>query len=167
MDATFGAALVTLDRTLRATTIGITRLFYHQSTVNVGMCLIPENVSIKDVPTCFAGDFNWWSTNLVNMPFYGAYMAALALSGGDQLVAIDDGTTPYAGYVVYQGGLPSKIVLINTDYYSGSGDRSSTTFVVGGLSSSTVTAIRMTADNSNSTTPTQPPTIAGKPENLL
>lgn len=36
MDASFGAALVTLDRSLRAAAMQITKLFYHQGTVNAG-----------------------------------------------------------------------------------------------------------------------------------
>jgi hypothetical protein len=36
MDETFGAALATLDRSMRAVTIGIQRLFFHQGTINQG-----------------------------------------------------------------------------------------------------------------------------------
>ena len=36
-DATFGGALQILDKTLRATSVGIERLFYHQGTINQGM----------------------------------------------------------------------------------------------------------------------------------
>lgn len=36
MDATFGAALQTLDKSLRAVTLGIKRLFFHQGTINQG-----------------------------------------------------------------------------------------------------------------------------------
>lgn len=39
MDATFGAALQTLDKALRAVTMGITRLYYHQGTINQGIYL--------------------------------------------------------------------------------------------------------------------------------
>jgi hypothetical protein len=36
MDATFGSAIQTTDKTLRALTLGIQRLFYHQGTINQG-----------------------------------------------------------------------------------------------------------------------------------
>ena len=35
-DATFGGALQILDKTLRATSVGVERLFYHQGTINQG-----------------------------------------------------------------------------------------------------------------------------------
>lgn len=37
MDAKFGGALQVLDKTLRAVSIGIQRLYYHQGTINQGM----------------------------------------------------------------------------------------------------------------------------------
>jgi hypothetical protein len=36
MDATFGSAIQTVDKTLRALSIGTQRLFYHQGTINQG-----------------------------------------------------------------------------------------------------------------------------------
>ena len=38
-DATFGAALVTLERSLQAGTLSVERLYYHQSTINQGTAL--------------------------------------------------------------------------------------------------------------------------------
>ncbi|KAG7285774.1 hypothetical protein NEMBOFW57_008068 [Staphylotrichum longicolle] len=132
-DATFGGALQILDKTLRATSIGIERLFYHQGTINQAY-------------------FNWWSDNQVNAPFYGGYMATLALAGGDHVIATDAGNDSYAQYVVYKDGRPWKAVLINTEYYSGSGTRSSCSFTLSGLSSQNVKALRMTAASSVVTT---------------
>jgi hypothetical protein len=37
MDAKFGGALQVLDKTMRAVSIGIQRLYYHQGTINQGM----------------------------------------------------------------------------------------------------------------------------------
>ena len=89
----------------------------------------------------------------VNAPFYGAYFGALAAAGGDHIVASDDGTDPYAQYIIYREGRPLKLVFINTDYYSGSGSRSKTTFTAIGLKNSNIEAVRMTAPSSETKIP--------------
>lgn len=75
-------------------------------------------------------------------------MAALALNGGDQVVASDDGLNSYAQYIIYRKGKPYKVLLINTDYYSGHGERTSMTFTLTGLSSRQVRGLRFTAPSS-------------------
>jgi hypothetical protein len=89
----------------------------------------------------------------VNAPFYGAYFGALAAAGGDHIVESDDGTDPYAQYIIYREGRPLKLVFINTDYYSGSGSRSKTTFTAIGLKNGNVKAVRMTAPSSETMIP--------------
>ncbi|KAH8701534.1 hypothetical protein BGW36DRAFT_445075 [Talaromyces proteolyticus] len=133
MDSTFGAAMVTLDKTLHAVTLGIKRLFYHQGTINQAM-------------------FNWWSSNQINAPFYGGYFSVLALSGGESIIELDSGDTSYAQYVIYSSGKPTKAVLVNTDYFSGSGLRSNCTVTLNGLPNREVKAIRMTAPSSDTGT---------------
>lgn len=96
--------------------------------------------------------FNWWSDNQVEAPFYGAWMVGLALQGADHIVASDDGTDSFAQYILYKRGKPFKAVLINTDYYSGTGKRNSTTFTLKGLKSAKVKALRMAAPSSDVTT---------------
>ncbi|KAF4338066.1 glycoside hydrolase superfamily [Fusarium beomiforme] len=93
MDSTFGSAIQAADKALRALSLGIERVFYHQAF------------------------FNWWWSDRVNAPFYGAYFGALAVAGGDSIIASDDGTDPYAQYIIYIRGKAFKVVLINTDYY--------------------------------------------------
>ncbi|KAI1046791.1 hypothetical protein LB505_011107 [Fusarium chuoi] len=134
MDSTFGAAIQATDKTLRALTVGVQRLFYHQGTINQAF-------------------FNWWWSDHVNAPFYGAYFGALALAGGDSIVASDAGTDPYAQYIIYKNGKAFKVVLINTDYYSGSGKRSETKFTLTGLKTNSVKALRMTGPSSETTVP--------------
>lgn len=95
-------------------------------------------------------------------------MAGLALEGADYITASDDGTDSYAQYIIYRNGAPSKAVLINTDYYSGNGQRSSTTFTLKGLRGKKVKAHRMAAPSSETTTtlaqnsPAKELTIGGK-----
>ncbi|KAH6871488.1 hypothetical protein B0T10DRAFT_568278 [Thelonectria olida] len=149
MDATFGSAIQTVDKTLRALTLGIQRLFYHQGTINQAF-------------------FNWWRSDQLNAAFYGAYFGALAVEGGDSISAADNGNDAYAQYVVYRKGKPHKIVLVNTDYYSGTGKRSATTFTLTGLKSGCVEALRMTAPSSETmipvkqTKPSLEPSIGGQ-----
>ncbi|KAK1148193.1 hypothetical protein N8T08_010838 [Aspergillus melleus] len=132
MDATFGAALATLDRSMRAVTIGIQRLFFHQGTINQAL-------------------FNWWSDHQINAPFYGGYLAVEALAGGTSIVELDQGDSPYAVYVVYSGDRASKALLINTEYYA-KGMRPRTEFTLSGQRSSHVTALRLTAESSETVT---------------
>nr|XP_036575118.1 glycoside hydrolase family 79 protein [Colletotrichum truncatum]KAF6781639.1 glycoside hydrolase family 79 protein [Colletotrichum truncatum] len=96
--------------------------------------------------------FNWWSDDQVEAPFYGGYMAALALNGGHSIIASDDGNDAYAQYVIFRDGAPHKVLLINTDYYSGEGERNITTFNLTGVTAAEVKALRMTASTSEYTT---------------
>jgi hypothetical protein len=94
-------------------------------------------------------------------------MAALALAGGDYVIASDAGDNSYAQYVVYKDAKPWKVVLINTNYYSGNGTRTTSSFTLSGLSSKRVKALRMTAASSvvttsrDSTDTSSGPTIGG------
>ncbi len=174
-DATFGGALQILDKTLRATSVGIERLFYHQGTINQGMCsripYVHTSVHLTCNPTCFSppppfpspvwtvskltraiASFNWWSENQVNAPFYGGYMATLALAGGNHVIASDAGNDSYAQYIIYKNNKPWKAVLINTEYYSGNGTRTTSRFTLSGLSSKKIKGLRMTASSSVVTT---------------
>jgi hypothetical protein len=99
---------------------------------------------------------------------YGGYFTALAVTDGEQVIACDNGTDSYAQYVIYKKGKPVKVVLINTDYYSGEGLRSQVDFTVTGLKQQKiVTTLRMTAANSEVYTgqtlkpSSQGPTIGG------
>lgn len=130
-DATFGAALQIVDKSLRFLSLGAQRIYYHQGGLGANQAA-----------------FNWWAETKVEAPYYGGYFTALALSGGDKIVADDNGETSFAQYTIYRNGKPYKAVIVNTEYYSGSGSRDSTTFELTGLSSKTIKALRMTAPSS-------------------
>jgi hypothetical protein len=151
MDATFGSAIQTIDKTLRALSIGTQRLFYHQGTINQGKSLEWYEIVPWMKLTIFEAFFNWWRSDQLNAPFYGAYFGALAAAGGDHIVASDSGSDLYAQYIIYRNGKPFKLVFINTDYYSGSGLRSTTNFTATGLKSGHVKALRMTGPSSETT----------------
>ncbi|KAK6062787.1 hypothetical protein SCUP234_12924 [Seiridium cupressi] len=124
---TFGAALWTMDYALRATYSNITRTYFHHGTV--GNCQY-----------CF------WGRYSMGAPYYGAYAATALLAKASYLTALDDGSTNYAAYVSYDSSkAPLRALLYNSDYYSGSGTRSSQSFVLTGLTASSVRAKRLTA----------------------
>jgi hypothetical protein len=77
-------------------------------------------------------------------PYYGAYFATMALANADQIAPLDAQDTAYAAYAIYKSGAPVRALLYNSDYYI-SGTRSSQTYTLSGLSSSSVTAKRLTA----------------------
>ncbi|KAL4931100.1 uncharacterized protein BDV17DRAFT_289095 [Aspergillus undulatus] len=140
MDETFGAALAALDKSMRGVTMGI------------------DPDSIKAL-------FNWWSDNQINSPFYGGYMAVLALANGDSIIELDQGGSSYAAYVIYRRGEAAKVLLINTDYYDGTGKRPITKFTLDGLQGRFVEGVRLTAATSEITTTAEQ--IRGSPHPTL
>ena len=95
-------------------------------------------------------------------PYYGAYFATMALANADQIAPLDSQTTTYAAYAIYKSGAPVRVLLYNSDYYT-SGTRSSQTYVLSGLSSSSVTAKRLTAPYATSRVDQgSNPTVAGQ-----
>ncbi|KAH6692800.1 hypothetical protein BKA61DRAFT_499534, partial [Leptodontidium sp. MPI-SDFR-AT-0119] len=123
----FGAALWTMDYALRASSAGIKRTYFHHGTV--GLCY-----------------YCWWGRYSMGAPYYGAYAATTAMAGGSYISALDDGTTGGAVYVVYDAdGRPRKLVLYNSEYYSGSGTRGNQTFALEGLVGGSVSVKRLSA----------------------
>ncbi|KAF7523279.1 hypothetical protein PCG10_006683 [Penicillium crustosum] len=131
---TFGAALWILDYVMQSVLMGTNALYFHQGTV--GNC----------------------------SPYYGAYFATMALANADQIAPLDSQDTAYAAYAIYKAGVPVRVLLYNSDYYiSSSGTRSSQTYTLSGLSSSSVTAKRLTAPYATSRIDQgENPTVAGQ-----
>ncbi|KAI0456696.1 hypothetical protein F5B21DRAFT_122430 [Xylaria acuta] len=126
---TFGAALWTMDYVLRATYSNISRTYFHHGTV--GNCQY-----------CF------WGRYSMGAPYYGAYAATSFLASAASLTALDDGNSNYATYVAFDStGAPLRALLYNSDYYSGSGTRSSQSFELKGLAGSSVRAKRLVGDS--------------------
>ncbi|RDL31075.1 Glycoside hydrolase family 79 protein [Venustampulla echinocandica] len=129
---TYGAALWTMDYVLRASLTNIKRTYFHHGTV--GLCY-----------------YCWWGRYSMGAPYFGAYTATAAMAGGSYMSALDTGSTAYAVYIIYDSARkPLRALLYNSDYYSGSGSRSSQNFVLGGLSGATVKAKRLTAASATS-----------------
>ncbi|PCG92027.1 Glycoside hydrolase, superfamily [Penicillium occitanis (nom. inval.)] len=140
---TFGAALWILDYVMQTVIMGTQALYFHQGTI--GNC-----------------QYCWWGRYDMGAPYYGAYFATMALAGADQIAPLDDQTAAYAAYAIYSSGSPVKVLLYNSDYYT-TGTRTSQTFVLSGLSGSTVTAKRLTAPYATSRVDQGGnPTVAGQ-----
>lgn len=95
-------------------------------------------------------------------PYYGAYFAAMALAGADYIAPLDDQSTAYAAYAIYESDTPVRALLYNSDYYI-SGTRPSQTFTLTQLSGSTVTTKLLTAPYATSRVDYgENPTVAGQ-----
>lgn len=127
MSPTFGAGLWVGDVSLRAASASISRLYFHHGAI--GAC-----------------HYCWWGRYDMGAPYYGAIFATAAMAGGARIAAIDSGNSTYAVYAIYSSARkPMRVALYNSDYYAGSGTRGSQSFVLIGLTSTTVTAKRLTA----------------------
>jgi hypothetical protein len=139
ISSTFGAALWIVDYVLQAMVDGVQALNFHHGTVG-------------------NSPYDWWGalldsqtgrwTNYTFAPYYGAVFVSAALAGADRVASLDDGTTPYAAYVVYdRQDKPLRAVLYNSEYYDGtSATRPSHNFTLKGLKAhGSLTAIRLTS----------------------
>ena len=127
---TYGAALWTMDYILRAAASGISRVYFHQGTV--GNCQY-----------CF------WGRYSMGAPYWGATAATALMAGGMHIAALDNGAGNYAGYVSFDGaGRALRVLVYNSEYYTGSGGRRGEVFTLTGLGGGTVRAKRLTAAGS-------------------
>ena len=96
----------------------------------------------------------FWGENTVFAPFYGAaFVSEFLGSDGSTLMMLDDGSGAVAIYAVFAAsGSPVRLLVINTDYFDGTGARSNATVSFTGLSSTNGTKIikRLTAPNATS-----------------
>ncbi|CAK7238097.1 hypothetical protein SEUCBS140593_010324 [Sporothrix eucalyptigena] len=130
---------------LRAVASNVSRLYFHHSTV--GNCQY-----------CF------WGVYDVGAPYYGATAATAALAGASNIAPLNNGTTNYTAYATYDlSGNPLRVLLYNSDYFNGTGTRSSQTFELTGLNANSVQAKRLTAANALSRVDQgSPPTWGGQ-----
>lgn len=93
------------------------------------------------------GAYCWWGNLTVESPYYGAYVAAATLGGGTHIIALDNGSLPYSGYLVYQNDIPIRTLLYNSNSFNGNGTRASEQFVLTGVNvdGQNVMAKRLTA----------------------
>ncbi|TVY40669.1 Beta-glucuronidase, partial [Lachnellula occidentalis] len=130
----FGAGLWTMDYVLRTSLANIKRTYFHHGTI--GLCY-----------------YCWWGRYDMGAPYYGAYTAVAAMAGGSYISALDNGSTNYAAYIIYDAARkPLRALLYNSDYYAGTGARVTQSFVLQGLTaaSGSVKAKRLTAKGAGS-----------------
>ncbi|KAJ5557381.1 beta-glucuronidase [Penicillium frequentans] len=140
---TFGAGLWILDYVMQTLIMGTKSLYFHQGTI--GNC-----------------QYCWWGRYDMGSPYFGAYFATMALANADQVAPLDSGDTAFAAYAIYKSGAPVRVLLYNSEYYT-SGTRSTQAFILSGLTSSTVTAKRLTASYATSRVDEgDSPTVAGQ-----
>ncbi|PNS17613.1 hypothetical protein CAC42_3008 [Sphaceloma murrayae] len=141
---TFGAALWVMDYIVQSVILGVDSLFFHQGTI--GNC-----------------QYCWWGRFSMGAPYYGAYFATMALANASQIARIDDGTSSYGAYAIYSGNAVQRVLLYNSDYYSGTGARPAQSFTVMGLTATRVIAKRLTAPSAESRQDRgQNPTVSGQ-----
>ncbi|KAI0785550.1 hypothetical protein C8Q75DRAFT_775360 [Abortiporus biennis] len=132
---TFGAALWIVDYVLQGALNGVDRLYFHQGTI--GNCAY-----------CF------WGQSSIFTPYYGAaFVSEFLGTNGVKLSMLDDGTSAIGVYVVYSSSnTPVRLLIVNSNYYAGSGTRTATTLSFTGLAttSGTKQAKRMTAPSATS-----------------
>lgn len=112
--------------------------------------------------------------NIVDGPYYGAAFLSEAIGvDGHSVAMLDNGTDFMAVYGIYSStGKPLRLLLINTDFFDGTGTRPSTTISLTGLEteSSTLRAKRLTAPSAVSiVSPDElsPITLAGQTFNAM
>lgn len=121
---TLGAALWIVDYVAQSVLMGMKALYFHQGTI--GNC-----------------QYCWWGRYSMGNPYYGAYFITMALAQADRIAPLDNMSSNYGGYAIYKDNKPIRALLLNSDYYE-TGTRAKQTYTLTGLSSSAVTAKRMT-----------------------
>ncbi|KAL3481247.1 hypothetical protein BJX99DRAFT_253905 [Aspergillus californicus] len=156
---TYGAALWIVDYVMQLVLMGSQEIYFHQGTI--GNCNPPPPL-LYEPELISKGQYCWWGRYTTGAPYYGAYFATMALANADQIAPLDDQTTSYAAYAIYENAEAVRVLLYNSDYYT-SGTRPSQSYTLSGLSGSSVTAKRLTAAYSTSRVDQgQSPTLAGR-----
>ncbi|KAI0674810.1 hypothetical protein C8Q78DRAFT_965262 [Trametes maxima] len=132
---TFGAGLWIIDYVLQSALIGTDRLYFHHGTI--GNCA-----------------YCWWGQNAVYSPYYGAVFVSEFLgTDGAKMAMLDNGSSDLAVYAVYSSSnTPLRLLVLNSEYFDGTGTRGSASVSFTGLSTSSGTkqAKRLTAPNATS-----------------
>ncbi|EIN07042.1 hypothetical protein PUNSTDRAFT_121271 [Punctularia strigosozonata HHB-11173 SS5] len=125
---TFGAALWIVDYVLQAAWIGVDRLYFHQGTI--GNC-----------------QYCWWGRFSTGAPYYGAaFVAEFLGTDGTKISMLDDGTSAIGVYAIFNSAnKPVRLLVYNSNYFDGTGTRSSTSVSLTGLTATTAKGKRFTS----------------------
>ena len=96
----------------------------------------------------------WWGQSNVYSPYYGAVFVSEFLgTDGARVAALDNGSSAIATYAVYSASnAPLRLLVLNSNYFNGTGSRTTTSVQFTGLASGTKQAKRLTAPNAESRT---------------
>ncbi|KDN71264.1 hypothetical protein CSUB01_08651 [Colletotrichum sublineola] len=109
----FGAALWVMDYSVRSAVSNVSRSYFHQGTIG-------------------NSPYSFFGRSSIGTPYVGAYVATAFMAGAKHVAALDDGKSALAAYVTFDtAGAPLRALLYNSNYYNGSGNRSSESFVLG------------------------------------
>ncbi|KAK2051593.1 hypothetical protein LY76DRAFT_688296 [Colletotrichum caudatum] len=124
---TFGAALWVMDYSVRLAASNVSRSYFHQGTIG-------------------NSPYSFFGSSSMGTPYVGAYAATAFMAGAKYVAALDDGTSAFAAYVTFGAdGAPLRTLLYNSNYYNGTGTRSSERFVLSNLGATRVQSKRITA----------------------
>lgn len=135
---TFGAALWIVDYVLQGALNGVDRLYFHQGT-------------ISDCAYCF------WGQSSIFSPYYGAaFVSEFLGTNGAKVAMLDNGTSAIGVYAVFNASnSPVRLLVINTNYYSGTGTPATSAVTLSGFGTTNGTdlklAKRMTAPSATAT----------------
>ncbi|KAK2032535.1 glycoside hydrolase family 79 protein [Colletotrichum zoysiae] len=124
----FGAALWVMDYSVRSAVSNVSRNYFHQGTIG-------------------NSPYSFFGSSVIGTPYIGAYVATAFMAGAEHIAALDNGTSAFAAYVTFDAlGAPLRALLYNSNYYTGSGNRSSESLVLtGGFTTTSVRSKRLTA----------------------
>ena len=110
----------------------------------------------RNVAHALTQAYCWWGQNNVFSPYYGAYFVSEFLgTDGAKVAALDNGSSAIATYAVYSSAnVPLRLLVVNSNFFNGTGARTSTAVQFTGLRtvSGTKQAKRLTAPNATSRT---------------
>lgn len=154
---TFGAALWIIDYVLQSALIGVDRLYFHHGTI--GNCVSVSFSSTLSEEVAYHRTryqaYCWWGQNAVFSPYYGAVFVSefLGTDGAKVAALSNDNLTGIAVYAVYSSsGAPLRLLVLNTNYFDGTGTRSTAQVSFSGIAttSGTKQAKRLTAPSATS-----------------
>lgn len=158
-----------MDYVLQAALSGVDRLYFHQGTIGncVSLLLDSSSTPFLDIYSLLSlwQAYCFWNTTVINAPYYASYFVSqfLGTDGVSRSMPVisseseSESDSSIATYAVYSSSTSTllRTLIYNSNYYDGTAGtgtpRSNTTVKLSGLPTgiigSTVTAVRLTAEN--------------------
>lgn len=120
------------------------------------VCSVPlrRDNSASDAADDRVQAYCFWGQSSIFSPFYGAaFVSEFLGTDGVKLAMLDDGTSAIGVYAVFNtGNAPVRLLVVNSNYYDGTGTRSTATVAFSGVApaNGVLEAKRMTAPSATS-----------------